>query len=105
MGAAEETQPRFFCLAEDFCTMANWIKSAWQRLRGGEQVVNADVVRIASLQEAAKKRRAEYAAAQASTDGGPERLASIRKRVQEAESAYMNAMHLWDDKQFRRKAR
>jgi hypothetical protein len=88
--------------------MENLLKTAWQRLRGGKEAVQADVARIAMLQEAAKKRRAEYAAAQeqATTGGGsPERLASIRKRVQEAEAAYATAMHLWDDKHFRRKTR
>ena len=88
--------------------MGNWLKTAWQRLRGGKETVSSDVARIAALQEAAKKRRAEYAAAQEqAADGGgsPERLASSRKRVQEAEAAYATAMHQWDDKQFRRKTR
>jgi hypothetical protein len=89
--------------------MENLLKTAWQRLRGGKEAVQADVARIAMLQEAAKKRRAEYAAAQeqaaTSESGSPERLASSRKRVQDAEAAYATAMHLWDDKQFRRKTR
>lgn len=91
--------------------MANYLKIVWQRWCGRNSTVAAEVARIAVLQQAAAKRRAEYAEetqrrALAGTMLLPaqEPLSLSRKRVEEAEAAYTVALQAWDNKQSRQKS-
>lgn len=82
--------------------MIHWLKNMWQSLHKSDAKTDAEVERIAALQQAAVQRRAEYAAEQErASENAPG--TDARKRVQEAEAAYAAALQAWDDKQFRRR--
>lgn len=86
-------------------SMIYWLKNVWQKLGRSEAKANAEVERIAALQQAAVQRRAEYAAEQERSAGAPpgtEAASPGRKRMREAESAHAAALQAWDNKQFRR---
>ncbi len=91
--------------------MANYLKIIWQRLYGRDSKVAAEVARIAVLQQAAAKQRAEYAqeteraALAAATPPQPGSLSLSRERVEEAEAAYRVALQAWDNKQSRQNSR
>jgi len=88
--------------------MTTWLDTLRQRLPSREKNEKAEIDRIAALQEAAKRGRADFAQAReraATLDGAQAQtlLASGRQRVEEAEVAYAAAMQAWDDKAFRRR--
>ena len=90
--------------------MATWLKTMWQLLHYKELMARAEVDRIASLQQSAKRRRAEYAeekerVARMEKAPLPSPLPVSRKRVEEAEAAYATALQAWDNKEFRRRPR
>lgn len=90
--------------------MANYLKIVWQRLFGRDSTAAAEVARIAVLQQAAARRRAEYAeekerAALTVTTPSLVPLSLRRKQVEEAETAYSVALQAWDNKQSRQKSR
>ena len=91
--------------------MTNYLKIIWQRWCGRDSAVAAEVARLTVLQQAAAKRRAEYAQEkERAALGGTmllhtqEPLSSSRKRVEEAEAAYTVALQAWDNKQSRQKS-
>ena len=89
--------------------MANYLNILWQRWYGRDSKVKTEVARIAVLQQAAAKRRAEYAeekdrAALTGTTPPQGPLNVSRKRVEEAEAAYTVALQAWDNKQSRQKS-
>jgi len=89
--------------------MANYLKIIWQRWCGRDSAVAAEVARLTVLQQAAAKRRAEYAeekerAALTGTTPPHVPLNIFRKRVEEAEAAYTVALQAWDNKQSRQKS-
>jgi hypothetical protein len=108
----------FFVNTDRGALMAFNGKITFGRLFSSEQRENAEVERIASLQQAAAARRSEYAAEQerqilltasdssASFKQSAENiLAACRKRMSEAETAYALAKIAWDNKQWRYKTR
>jgi hypothetical protein len=83
----------------------------WQRWCGRDSAVAAEVAHIAALQQAAAKRRAEYAAEKerAALAGtmllqARDMLSLSRKRVEEAETAHTVALQAWDNKQSRQRS-
>lgn len=91
-------------------SMTSYIKLLWQRLSSQEPKVNAEVERIAVLQQTAASRRAEYAEEKerAERAGDPLPLPALiasRKRMEDAESAHTAALQTWENKQSRQKSR
>ena len=91
--------------------MANYLKIVWQRWCGRDSAVAAEVTHIAVLQQAAAKRRAEYAQeTQRMALAGTmllqvrDTLSLSRRRAEEAEAAYTVALQVWDNKQSRQKS-
>ena len=90
--------------------MANYWNLLWRRVSARDTKDNAEVERIAALQQAAANRRAEYAvekerAALAGDESPPGPLAVSRKRMEEAEAAHTVALQTWQNKESRQKSR
>lgn len=81
--------------------MTNYWNLIRQRFTASDTKTNAEVARIADLQQAAASRRAEYAAEK---ERG-ETLPASRKRMEEAEAAHTAALQAWENKQSRQKSR
>ena len=90
--------------------MTNYLTLLWQRFSAQASKVNAEIERLAVLQQTAATRRAEYAekkeeAARSGEASSPGPLASSRKRMEEAETAHTAALQAWENKQSRQKSR
>lgn len=90
--------------------MKKYMNALWQRLSAQDSKVKAEVERIATLQQTAAKRRAEYAeekdrAAVLGSASSPGALSASRKRMEEAETAHTAALQAWENKQSRQKSR
>jgi len=90
--------------------MAKNLKQFWQSLSGSDRKVDKEVVQIATLQQAAAARRAEYAEEKSRTLLTEDHLLPItlltsRQRMEEAESAHLAALQKWENQQMRLKSR
>ena len=90
--------------------MESSLKLVWQRFSGHDSRGKDEVQRIAVLQQAAVRRRAEYAEKKEQADlTGDETLRNMvfvcRRLMEEAESAHMIALQKWENKQSRQKSR
>jgi len=88
--------------------MTNYFKQLFQGWFAAPSTTSdSEVERIAILQKAASKRRAEYAekkARSASDATLTNALLSSRKLMEEAESAHLAALQKWENKQFRQRS-